>query len=233
MNVLVIQHSAKDRPGIIGEMVPGCTVHRADLQPELPTLDGFDALIVLGGPQAAYSDEEFASRRNELRLLQDAVRRDLPVLGICLGGQLLAVATGGRCYRRDQPEIGWLPVELSAAGTKDPLFAGCPSSFVPREKHFDSFEIPGGAVRLASSEACEEQGFRLGRHAWGLQFHFEMSAPGGPLVDATAIESARRVTELAPVATRMVRNFVEVVRASIARRAATAVDIQHRPARAC
>jgi GMP synthase (glutamine-hydrolysing) len=216
VNVLVIQHSAKDRPGIIAEMIRGCAVHRADLVAELPSLDGFDALVVLGGPQAAYSDTDFPSRRSELATIREALRRDIPVLGICLGGQLLAIAAGGRGYRRETPEIGWLPVTLSAAGRQDPLFQGCTPTFTPRQKHFDSFEMPPGAVRLASSEACEEQGFRLGRHTWGVQFHFEMSAPGGPLVDQTAIESAKRVTELAGTSRSIITNFIHAVETSIA-----------------
>src|SRR4051794_14617914 len=90
--LLVIQHDEKNEPGAIRGLACRTQVHRSDLNPELPSLDGIGGLIVLGGPMASYSDENFASRKAEIALLQEAVKLGIPVLGICLGSQLLAVA---------------------------------------------------------------------------------------------------------------------------------------------
>jgi GMP synthase-like glutamine amidotransferase len=206
--VLVIQHNETNNPGLVVDTIDAkLRVHRSDLDPILPTLKGVDGLIVMGGPQTSFSDEGFPSRNAEIDLLSEAVEKGIPTLGICLGSQLLALATGGRTYRRDHPEIGFMPVTLTEEGVKDRLFTGVSRTFEPRHKHFDSYEMPPGAVRLASSEACLEQGFRLGDTAWGLQFHFEMAA------NATdEPERKDAIRNLAPTALRILSNFSSIVR---------------------
>jgi GMP synthase-like glutamine amidotransferase len=209
--LLVIQHDKKNGPGVISDLPCKTAVHRSDLHPKLPSLDGIGGLIVLGGPMASYSDENFASRKAEIALLQQAVERGLPVLGICLGAQLLAVALGARTYRRETPEIGYLPVALTDEGRQDRLFTGCPEVFSPRHKHFDSFELPHGAVRLASSVECVEQGFRYGDVTWGLQFHFEMDQTAAALA-LREPDVAASIVALAPTAQRILSNFCSIVR---------------------
>jgi GMP synthase-like glutamine amidotransferase len=211
--LLVVQHDENNGPGIVTSDVNCKTVvHRSDLSGDFPDLSGYDGIVVLGGPQASYSDENFPHRKAVIAMLQKAVELGIPTLGICLGAQLLAVSLGARTYRREAPEIGYLPVTLSDEGRKDPLFEGCPTVFSPRHKHFDSFELPDGAVRLASSEECVEQGYRYGDRFWGLQFHFEMDQTAAALA-LREPDVAASIVALAPTAQRILSNFCSIVRA--------------------
>src|SRR5919106_869370 len=97
------------------------------------------------------------------------------VLVLCLGVQLLAAALGARVYAAEQPEVGLLPVELTAEGREDPLFAGLDDRLVSLQWHSDTFDLPSGAVRLAHSPPVPNQAFRAGEHAYGVQFHLEVT----------------------------------------------------------
>lgn len=209
--VLVVQHDERNGPGYIADLPCATMIQRMDLDPDLPPVTGLGGVIVLGGPLHSYTDEDFPTRKGEIALLKDAVNAGIPVLGICLGAQLLAKALGARTYRRDEPEIGYLPVTLSEAGRNDRLFAGVDDEFIPRHKHFDSFELPEGAVRLASSVQCREQGFRYGELAWGLQFHFEMN-PETYTLAKTDPDVSASVRALAPTAHQILSNFCSIVR---------------------
>jgi GMP synthase-like glutamine amidotransferase len=176
------------------------------------SLDGVDALVVMGGPQSAYSDHRFPTRRREIALLADAIDRSVPTLGICLGAQLLAVAGGGRCYRGDSGfEIGWSPVEV--APVNDPLFGGL-HRFTTLHWHGDTFDLPEGAVHLASSALYANQAFRVGERAWGIQFHPEVDQAAVDLMvktfhgdPAIAEEAERHLRRPVPI----VHRFAEVV----------------------
>lgn len=113
----------------------------------------------------------------EIEIIREAVRRDMSVLGICLGAQLLARALGGDVHRNPDREIGWYDVELTAAGVADPVL----SAFANRQRvfqwHEDGISLPPDAVHLASSEYSRVQAFRFGEHAYGFQFHLEVDAP--------------------------------------------------------
>lgn len=208
--LLVIQHDERNAPGLVGGVQCKTQVHRSDLIPVMPSLEGIGGLIVLGGPMASYSDTNFASRKAEIALLRQAVDSGIPVLGICLGAQLLALALKSRTYRREAPEVGFFPVTLTEEGRKDRLFEGCPDVFSPRHKHNDSFELPKGSMRLASSEECVEQAFRFGSLAWGLQFHFEMDLTDPALAKSTS-DVAASIEALAPTAHRILSNFCSIV----------------------
>ena len=169
MAAVVIQHVDVEGPYEIGRALERRGV---PLTFGLPaTLDGVEAVVVMGGPQSAYSDEGFPTRTEELRLLAEAVDRGIPTLGICLGAQLLAVATGGECFPGGATEIGWFDVEVT--GANDPLFGGL-HRFTTLHWHGDTFHQPPGAVHLASSELYANQAFRIGERAWGVQFHPEV-----------------------------------------------------------
>jgi GMP synthase-like glutamine amidotransferase len=177
---LVVQHVEPEGPyGIAdalrarGVRVDTCALFGGDTLPG--DLSGFDALVVMGGPLSAAGDEGFPTRRGELRLLQEALSRRLPTLGVCLGAQLLAAAAGAPVRAgRAGAEIGWMPVLLSAGASDDPLLGGVGSPLVVLHWHGDTFELPAGARHLARSERYPNQAFRLGPCAWGLQFHLEV-----------------------------------------------------------
>jgi GMP synthase (glutamine-hydrolysing) len=117
----------------------------------------------------------FLAREREL--LREAVDEGVPVLGICLGGQLLARALGAEARVAERPEVGWLTVEATPEAAGDPLLAHLREPVGVYQWHLDVFDLPEGAVRLARSEQCENQAFRYGERAWGLQFHPEVDLP--------------------------------------------------------
>jgi GMP synthase-like glutamine amidotransferase len=136
----------------------------------------FDALIVLGG--AASPDEQDGLVPYEVELLQQYVADDLPVLGICLGGQLLARALGAEVAPLEVPRFGWHDVELLEEASHDPLLGGLPSRFAALLSHSYGFGLPKGAVALGYAQPSSLQAFRYGRRAWALQFHPEVTADG-------------------------------------------------------
>jgi GMP synthase-like glutamine amidotransferase len=168
--VLVVQVSPSDPVGRLGEWLIAAGVEY-DVVPQPRPLDGYGGLVVLGGPQSATDDDVAPFRQ----LLRDAVSAEVPTLGICLGAQLLAVAHGGRVERNPEgPEVGAQLVAKRAAAATDPLFGALPITPDVIQWHFDAITtLPPGAVQLASSPLCEHQAFRLGRLAWGVQFHIE------------------------------------------------------------
>jgi len=139
----------------------------------LPALDSAGGLILMGGPMSA--NDDLAWLKRELELVAEACRRRLPVLGICLGAQLIARALGARVYRNPVKEIGWYPVYFTEAAASDPLFCGLAGPETVFHWHGETFDLPQGAVWLARSEACPHQAFRWGSAVYGLQFHLEVT----------------------------------------------------------
>lgn len=135
-----------------------------------------DLLVVLGAPIGAYEEEKYPFVADELRIIGQRLGASLPVLGVCLGAQLMARALGARVYPGKSKEIGWAPIELSDAARGTPLhhLAGLPVL----HWHGDVFDLPEGAVRLASSALTPNQAFSFGSRALGLQFHVEVHERG-------------------------------------------------------
>jgi len=139
-----------------------------------PILDGYEALIILGGPMNSDQIATYPNLITEVDIIREAVDRDISVLGICLGAQLLAKALGGTVGRNETREIGWYDVELTEEGACDPVMARFQSRQEVFQWHEDGIELPPGTTHLATSEASQIQAFRHGKHAYGFQFHLEV-----------------------------------------------------------
>ncbi len=133
----------------------------------------YDGLVVLGGPMAADETDRFPHLAAEREAIREAIDREIPVLGICLGAQLIAAALGGRTLRGAAPEKGWTEVAPTDAGRADPLLGYLDGGRHLFQWHDDTFSLPESAVHLARSADCEYQAFRVGESAYGLQFHLE------------------------------------------------------------
>lgn len=179
--VCAIQHVACEPPGLIAEVVEahGIAIEyvRPFQQQAVPSsLSQYDGLVVMGGPMGVYEQDAHPFLRDELRLIEQALRAGKPVLGVCLGSQLLAAVLGAPVTRGPQKEIGWFPVTLTAAATQLPAWRAVPSRFTAWHWHGDVFGLPTGAVSLASSELTAHQAFAFGRAALGILFHLEVTA---------------------------------------------------------
>ena len=182
MRIIVFQHVAVEHPGIFRQFwrESGAVLETVELdegQP-IPSLKNFDLMVVMGGPMDVWQDDLYPWLAPEKAAIRHWVM-DLgrPFLGICLGHQLLAAAMGGAVKLMDRPEIGLGDVDLADPGTRDPLFAG----FAARVETFqwhgaEVVKLPAGSEVLAKNAACPVQAFRWGAHAYGLQYHVEISA---------------------------------------------------------
>jgi GMP synthase (glutamine-hydrolysing) len=153
--------------------------------------DGFDprrwaGLIVMGGPMNVDETDKYPFLADEVDWIKKAVETRLPVLGICLGSQLLAKALESHVYPNPIKEIGWYEVEWLPATRDDPLFDGVSTPSTVFQWHGDTFDLPKGAARLARSTHCQNQAFRFGATAYGLQFHLEVTAE---MIDSWLCES--------------------------------------------
>ena len=164
-------------------------------QQPLPSLDGYDAIIPAGGPMGVYeiNKPEYSFLKEECDYLSEAIQRDVPILGVCLGHQLLAHVLGGVVAPSDTPEIGWMKITLTQEGLSDPLFAGFDQDFFCFQYHVDAItEMPEDTTRLAESPASPVQAFRYRDKAvWGIQFHPEIL----PSMSEPILSSRRRVLE--------------------------------------
>jgi GMP synthase-like glutamine amidotransferase len=141
----------------------------------LPAMDSFDMLIILGGKMGAYEESEYLWLLTEKKFIREAIDSNKWVLGICLGVQLLANVLGSKVYSHTHQEVGWWPIELTDEALASPLLCGIPKDFIAFEHHGDTFDLPEGAVRLATSKGCTNQAFTFGGRVIGIQFHPEFT----------------------------------------------------------
>lgn len=238
--VLVFRHAPEESLGVVEPALrdAGLVYSYIDLSRE--TLRAFDphqlsGLVVLGGAMNTDEIEEHPFLVPEVEWIRAAVEHEVPVLGICLGAQLLAKSLGAQVGRNAVKEIGWYEVSPTAEAEGDPLFA----HFAPRETvfqwHGDTFELPAGAVQLCRGESCPQQAFRYGEHAYGVQFHAEVTAeiidrwlsePAGcqelaELVDIDAAkiceQSPRQLPAMHELAAKLFGGFAKLCEARSAR----------------
>lgn len=176
---MVLQHVGHEPLGTLNPMLKAAGFRiryvnfgrDPDSQPEL---EGYRGLIVLGGPMGVYDAHAHPHLNVEMKLIEEALRLDIPILGICLGSQLLAHVLGAKVAKAKKMEIGWCPVAMTEDGKDDGLFGHFKSAEKVFQLHQDAFEMPNGAKHLLYSEDCNGQAFRYGAKAYGMQFHLEV-----------------------------------------------------------
>ncbi len=174
--VLILQQLACEPAALIAETIQaagiGVEVVMAPAAPIPQTLQAHSGVVVMGGPMSANDEREFIQR--QLALLAWCIEHDAPVLGTCLGAQLLAKAGGAEIIRSPVRELGWYPLHPTQAAAADPLFSELGEGLHVFQWHGETFTLPGGAVLLASCPQVENQAFRIGSRLYGLQFHTEV-----------------------------------------------------------
>ena len=178
--ILVLQHIACEPPAAYEDVLRERDLRLVRIEidegDELPDWREFSAIIAMGGPMGAYEDGLYPWLAAEKQMIAEAVRADVPFWGVCLGAQLLAASLGAAVYPGVEPEVGIEIVRLAAAADGDPIFGQAPSEFAVLQWHSDTFDLPDGAALLAAGETYKHQAFVF-RHAYGLQFHLEVT-PG-------------------------------------------------------
>ncbi len=189
----------------------------------------FSHIVLLGGAVSAYEDDRYAFLRDEFRLIEQAIEQGIPIVGICLGSQILAKVLGARVYRGEAGrEVGWCEVQLTEAAKTDTLLRSFPTKFRVFQSHQDTFEIPAGSTHLAYSSQYPNQAFRYGDRVWALQFHLEIDEPVlaacAPVIEQELLDSRidhttmpklltdakQYAPELAPISSRFMQDFLQV-----------------------
>jgi GMP synthase (glutamine-hydrolysing) len=183
VRLLVVRNDPTDPPALLGDWWREVGVEVVELKADegdavpasLP--DDVDGLVLLGGSMAAWEDDVAPWLTDERALVRDAVASGAPVLGVCLGGQVMTLALGGEVTRADVAEIGLVSLALGEDAAADELLSVVPDGTPVGQYHIDTMRtLPEGAVLLASSDDCAHQAWRLGERAWALQFHPEIDA---------------------------------------------------------
>jgi GMP synthase (glutamine-hydrolysing) len=180
MNILIAMHVESEGPGSLGTFLEAAgarlhvvRLHDGDTFPQ--DIAELDAVISMGGPMNVYEEDKYPYLRDETLFLHKAIDADLPVLGICLGAQMIAKASAAQVTRSPKEEVGWGVVHVTDAGCSDVLFQGLPRNLEVFQWHGDMFHIPENGTLLAEGTDCPHQAFRC-RNAFGLQFHVEVTA---------------------------------------------------------
>jgi GMP synthase-like glutamine amidotransferase len=249
VKALVVQPAAIVKPGLIQDELAGAGWQLDTRLMEEPgsalpgDLTGFKALVILGGPMNVYEEDAFPYLKQVDRLIREAARKGLPVLGACLGGQLIAKALGALVTRSPLQEIGWYRMQLTAAGIKSLFFRDLPGEFSVFQWHEDTFALPGGASHLAATFDCTNQVFSVEPCILALQFHLEIipsiiyewtriwaedieafHGPGSK--EKLEAETAAIWEGYYPIAVRILRNWIELASGRISITRGQAADQQ-------
>jgi len=243
--ILVFQHVAAEPLGTLDRLIRR-RGHRVkfvnfERQPDArPKLDRYSGLIVLGGPMNVEDRDDRTHLHTELEVIGEALAQGKPILGICLGAQLLAHALGAQVRRHDVSEIGWYDLATTHTGKSDPVFAPIGEGAPVFQWHSYTFDLPAAATHLASTATCANQAFRHGDSAYGFQFHLEMDKPLierwldlpsyrddliaaglGRDADAIRADTTPRIEAMQSIAEAVFNNFLDLIGTPARRRRAT------------
>ena len=232
--LLVLQHVAHELLGTLNPLLKRAGfriryVNFARHPDAQPSLESYDGLIVLGGPMSVNDSNRLPHLVTELRLIEEAMRRDMPVLGICLGAQLIAKTLGANVYPNAEKEIGWYDVSPTDHASSDPLLAEFERTEKIFQWHGETFDIPRSTRHLAFSPLCANQAFRYGTKVYGFQFHMEVDEPmihrwlkvpdnqreiaalfGANHMDGIYNETARHIARLGDISDRVFGAFIDL-----------------------
>ena len=180
--VLVIRNVSYETEGLLESLLrkEGLALNIVDFQRDAsaqPSLDGHAGLVVMGGPMGANDTGRYPHLLQVERLLARALESSIPSVGVCLGAQVMAKILGSEVYPNPVREVGWYDLDMTAAADADPLFSELAGREVVLQWHGDTFDLPDGAVLLASSPDCANQAFRYGEAGYAIQFHLEILQP--------------------------------------------------------
>ncbi len=180
--ILVLQHVEAEGPGLIKAVAKaeGFRLHTIRLfsgEKVPPDPRAWSAIVVMGGPMGVYDEAKYIFISNELKFMESAFKYNIPVLGVCLGAQLMARAGGAEVWSGEKKEIGFYKIRLTPKGQSDALFLGLPEEIIVFQWHGDTFNIPENASNLASSGLFRHQLLKIGTNSYGLQFHIEVTEP--------------------------------------------------------
>ncbi|XGV96875.1 MAG: type 1 glutamine amidotransferase [Leptolyngbya sp. BL-A-14] len=180
LNLLVVRNEPCSSLGMLGTAVkraeiPFRYLNISQGEVLLEPITHYSHIVILGGAVSAYEDDRYPFLKTEFQLVEAALKHQIPLLGICLGSQVLAKVLGANVYRGEAGrEAGWCHIELTTSGQQDPLFQNFPRRFQVFESHQDTFDLPPHCEHLASSSMYPNQAFRYGEAVWALQFHLEI-----------------------------------------------------------
>ena len=229
--VLALQHADPEHPGLIADAVhkAGGTLEtvRGDLGQAVPSsLEGYSGLIIMGGPQSVYEEDTFPYLRDEKRLARQAIDNNIPLIGVCLGSQIIADVLGAEVHPSGGVEIGWKDVTRSAEVADDPVLSPLPQTFTPLHWHGDVYDLPDGATSIGSSEMTPVQGFTYGETTYALLFHLEMTEQqitematlfpddvrrGGLQPETLLSETPAHAAALKPIATEIFTRWAKLI----------------------
>lgn len=181
-SILILQHEPHEGIGAweplfsdSGRKVTVKNLFAGEKVPQEEELLNFDGIVLMGGPMSANDGEKLDFIRDELLMIPQALELKIPLLGVCLGSQLIAKALGAKVKGGAQKEIGWCPLQLKASASKDRLFGTLSAPVMMFQWHGEAFDLPSGAIHLAASDLYPNQAFRYTERIYGLQFHCEMT----------------------------------------------------------